>query len=477
MAVKKMDLTTKRNIQFLCIAFTLSLIMIGYGQWVLLRDTKTEYYEEMKLIAAQLMVKLPEGNFSDISVRQGAADKTAVEQITAVNKEVQPVLDKVILPREIIKFGVYSREYRSFVAVGPNLDRSFLAPSGCDPAAALYDTAQVQYGEKPSSRLWYGAPVLYYQVPIIYQGKVTGHITINTNLNKVYADAWKRTINSFLGVVVALLVITILFQEAFIRLKKDLRLFAEKIVEGKSTDFESELPEFTPIFKYISEQTEAISKLDRLNTIGEMAASIGHEVRNPMTTVRGYLQFMSNKKEFQSSQKSLVLMIDELDRANTIITEFLSLAKNHAMDFKKNDLNQIIRDIMPLLEADAMRKNCQIELYFSELPQIVVDSKSIRQLVLNLVRNGLEAMPEGGTVEIATARRGEKVLLSIKDHGMGIPEELLAKLGTPFLTTKETGTGLGLPVCYRIVQRHDAAISVKSQPQQGTTFTIAFHCE
>lgn len=476
MFAKKLDLTTKRNMQFLCIAFLLSIMIIGYGQWVLLQQTKAEYFEQMQFITEYLVRRMPYGYFSDIVARHGAANKSLDAQIMAINTEIQPILNNSVLAGNVMRYGVYSREHRSIVAIGPDFDRSLLVKIDTDKFSDLYNTGQVQSGVDDNSIVWYGAQQLYYQTPIIYDGLIIGHAFANVNLNKVYAQTWKRTVNSLLGVVIGLLVIIILFQETFIRLKRDLRLFAEKIVEGKANDFESELPEFTPILKYISEQTEKMARFERLNIIGEMAASIGHEVRNPMTTVRGYLQFMSNKKEFQGHQKSLLLMIDELDRANSIITEFLSLAKNHVMDFKKNDLNKVITDIAPLLQADAMRNNCQIEFIFGELPDVLLDVKSIRQLILNMVRNGIEAMPQGGTVDIITAQRGGKVLLSIKDQGVGIPAEILSKLGTPFITTKETGTGLGLPVCYRIAQRHEAAILVESQPGKGTIFTIEFNC-
>jgi signal transduction histidine kinase len=206
-----------------------------------------------------------------------------------------------------------------------------------------------------------------------------------------------------------------------------------------------------------------------------MAASIAHEVRNPMTTVRGLLQFIGNKPEFGRQKSNFDLMIDEIDRANSIITEFLALAKNNVMEFNERNLNDIIESISPLLQADALRNNCEIVLSLGDVPNVSVDQHSIRQLILNMVRNGLDAMPTGGTITIATQTDGEKVLLSIKDIGIGIPPEIRDKLGTPFFTTKETGTGLGLAVCYRVVHRHGATLTVNSEPGEGTVFTVEFN--
>lgn len=219
---------------------------------------------------------------------------------------------------------------------------------------------------------------------------------------------------------------------------------------------------------------EDIGRFDRLNLIGEMAAAIGHEVRNPMTTVRGYLQLFQQKEKFQEYHKQFQLMIEELDRANSIITEFLSLAKNKTVEMAPGNLNEIIHTLFPLLQADAFQMGHDIQVATTDIPDIQLNQKEIRQLILNLTRNGLEAMKSAGKITIQTFQDEDKVTLAIQDTGPGIPEELKGKLGTPFITTKETGTGLGLSVCYRIAQRHNALIDVITS-RQGTTFLVHFH--
>jgi len=216
-----------------------------------------------------------------------------------------------------------------------------------------------------------------------------------------------------------------------------------------------------------------LARLDRLNLIGEMAAGIGHEVRNPMTTVRGYLQMFQLRKEFHRYKEQFATMIEELDRANTIISEFLSLAKNKVADLKPGRLNDSLAAILPLLQADALRTGHFVGLNAGQIPVIDFDEKELRQLVLNLVRNALEAMPAGGAVTIATCRDGDHVVLAVRDTGPGIPKRVIKKIGTPFLTTKENGTGLGLSVCYRIAERHRATIDFTTG-KNGTTFYVRF---
>lgn len=215
-------------------------------------------------------------------------------------------------------------------------------------------------------------------------------------------------------------------------------------------------------------------RADRLNTVGEMAASVAHEIRNPMTTVRGYLQLLMNKKEFSLYLDRFELMIQELDRTNSIIREYLCMAKEKRSDLKKCCLNSIIKSLMPLIQAEAIASSADIAQDLSEIPDLQLDEDEIRQLLLNLVRNGLEAMPTGGRLNICTFMDKGKVILSVSDKGPGIPDHILNNLGKPFLTTKDNGTGLGLPMCYRIAQRHQADIQVKTS-DQGTTFFIRFN--
>jgi two-component system, sporulation sensor kinase E len=213
-------------------------------------------------------------------------------------------------------------------------------------------------------------------------------------------------------------------------------------------------------------------RLDRLNLIGEMAAGIAHEIRNPMTTVQGFLQLTRNKVDHLSTD-IIDLMLEELNRANSIITEFLNLAKNKISLKKKQNLNTIIEALSPLIQAEAFRSNKQLTLELGECSDISLDEKEIRQLILNIALNGLDAMTSNGNLTIKTFQDNQTVVLQIKDEGQGISPEVLSKLGTPFFTTKETGTGLGLAICYSVAKRHDAQIEIETG-DAGTTFSARF---
>ncbi|WP_373325584.1 ATP-binding protein [Sporomusa paucivorans] len=221
------------------------------------------------------------------------------------------------------------------------------------------------------------------------------------------------------------------------------------------------------------ELEQDVSRLDRLNTVGQMAANVAHEIRNPLTTVKGYLQLFQRKPNFVSYQDQFNLLISELDRANLIIQEYLSLCKDKSRELKTSPLNQIIQNIYPLLQTAANASSKDVHYIQETTPEVRLDEKEIRQLLLNLVRNGLEAMEPGGTVTLRTYVENDHVILSVQDQGKGIPQHILDNIGKPFLTTKENGTGLGLAVVYKIVSDHQANIQVESS-QQGTTFRVLF---
>lgn len=220
-----------------------------------------------------------------------------------------------------------------------------------------------------------------------------------------------------------------------------------------------------------------MTRLDRLNLVGQMAAGIAHEIRNPMTTVRGFLQLFSNRNEFSAYQSRFNLMISELDRANSIIKEYLSLARNKQVNSSWQSLNHVLEMLLPLMESDALLGGKWIVSELAPtLPEVFLDAQEIRQLILNFCRNGLEAMGEGGTLTIGTRKEKDHVVLFIRDQGKGIPPEIQQKLGTPFFTTKENGTGLGLAICYSIAHRHQAKIQVITS-NAGTTFNVNFPLE
>lgn len=231
-----------------------------------------------------------------------------------------------------------------------------------------------------------------------------------------------------------------------------------------------ELCVITDITEKVQWEKEMV-RLGKLSLIGEMAAGIAHEIRNPMTVVKGFLQIYKQNRSM--TMENADIMLEELSRANDIITEYLSLSKNKPAYLAPCQLRDIIESLLPLLKADAMLAGKTIETRYDDCPVIDLDEKEIRQLVLNLAINGLEAMDAGMTLRISTHLEERAVVLKVADQGCGIDPKHIEKLGTPFFTTKPSGTGLGLAVCYSIANRHRAVISIDSSGR-GTTVYVRF---
>ncbi|MDT8901547.1 PAS domain-containing protein [Anaeroselena agilis] len=221
---------------------------------------------------------------------------------------------------------------------------------------------------------------------------------------------------------------------------------------------------------------QELLRLCSLDLVGQMAAGISHEVRNPLTTVKGFLQLLARKPSYAGDKDVLELMISEIDRATGIITQFLSVAKTTPGEAVVADLNAIIANLHPLLESACLEHGKNLVLCTDQaIPTQLVNEKEIRQLLLNLVNNAIEAMQtKGRQVTVGTVRLSRReAALFVRDEGTGIPADITAKIGTPFMTTKDKGTGLGLATCYAIARRNNASVEFTTSPA-GTTFSVRF---
>nr|WP_092069672.1 ATP-binding protein [Dendrosporobacter quercicolus]NSL47551.1 PAS domain-containing protein [Dendrosporobacter quercicolus DSM 1736]SDL94076.1 PAS domain S-box-containing protein [Dendrosporobacter quercicolus] len=216
-----------------------------------------------------------------------------------------------------------------------------------------------------------------------------------------------------------------------------------------------------------------LARLDRLNLIGEMAAGVAHEIRNPMTVVMGYLQMLSGRAEDGLQEKYDIIM-EELNRINAIVTDFLSLAKDKLVEKESSNLNEIINSIYPLIMADATKNDIEVKLVLADdMPELLLNEKEIKQLILNLVRNAIEAMKaDCRRLGIETHVHDDKVELITSDSGCGIDSQHLNKIFDPFFTTKDNGTGLGLAVCQSIVDRHKGSVEIRSEIGRGTAVIV-----
>lgn len=221
----------------------------------------------------------------------------------------------------------------------------------------------------------------------------------------------------------------------------------------------------------LSEQL--LIRSEKLSVIGQLAAGVAHEIRNPLTALKGFTQLLY--KSADSNRKYYELMLTELERINYIVGEFVLLSKpNQLQQLSPYSMYRMLGDIIPIMESQAIITNVNIQADVGEdIPDVQCDVNQIKQVLINLMKNGIEAMPSGGTLNVRAGRDGaEHVFIVVEDQGVGIPPEVVKRLGEPFYTTKQTGTGLGLTVCFKIIQAHGGMLSLASLPDEGTKATI-----
>ncbi|CAM3410101.1 ATP-binding protein [Marinicrinis lubricantis] len=223
---------------------------------------------------------------------------------------------------------------------------------------------------------------------------------------------------------------------------------------------------------------EQVQRSDRLAMIGQIAAGTAHEIRNPLTSIKGFLQVLKKTMREHGllrEHEYTELMLTEINRINELVSEFLMLSKPKELNVKRVDVSMVIREILPIINNEAILHNIDVH-YEAELqlPYVVADKELLKQVCINICKNGIEAMSKDGTLTIRERIDQEQamILLEIHDTGPGIPSFLVDKIFDPFFTTKENGTGLGLSVCQRIIHDLGGAIRVSSKGY-GTTFTIS----
>lgn len=229
------------------------------------------------------------------------------------------------------------------------------------------------------------------------------------------------------------------------------------------------------ISRDISERKKAEEMLlqsEKLSIVGELAAGVAHEIRNPLTTIKGFIQLYKAEK---GTHEYNDLLLSELERIETITSEMLSLGKPQAMKLNRTNLKELVEYTIELLAPQAHLHNIQFKWTHEDFPfTITCEKNQLKQVFLNILKNAMEAMRNGGDIEIKLRKDPDEdgCILSFKDQGCGISEEILPRLGEPFYTLKEKGTGLGLMICHKIIKQHNGTITYQSKLNEGTLIEI-----
>ncbi|XJZ28943.1 ATP-binding protein [Bacillota bacterium Lsc_1132] len=251
-------------------------------------------------------------------------------------------------------------------------------------------------------------------------------------------------------------------------------------VERKLFRFNQDLREKRDYLeKTVEEMRGAAQTVDHHHNIENLAAGIAHEIRNPLTTVKGFLQLLKPHLKELGKEQYAEVALEEINRANDIIFEFLNAAKPQTDVSKDSSLNKLVQDIVILYESEAILRNIEMITSLSSFDvSIPIAPKQLKQVLINILKNAMEAIDESldsnRIISISTIINSGNASIHISDSGCGMTNEVLNHLFMPFYSTKEKGTGIGLSMCKKIIEENGGTIHVESEVHKGTTFRITF---
>lgn len=244
-------------------------------------------------------------------------------------------------------------------------------------------------------------------------------------------------------------------------------LYRKKVeLEGKYRKLEEEIGEKQHTLKGLQQAIQSATSEYQSASASHLAAGLAHEIRNPLTTIKGFIQLLLPELQAAGKQELADVALDEINRANSLLTEFLSVLKPASSEKKKLSINNLAASMIKLFSSESILKNIEIR---GNLPEdelyVYADENAIKQVLVNLLKNAVEAV-EGnqGIIELAVYKEEGFVRVSVKDNGGGIDEYSLKKIFTPFYTTKADGTGIGLAISKQIIENHGGEMSVTTEP-------------
>ncbi|SHS16855.1 two-component system response phosphate sensor kinase, PhoR [Mycobacteroides abscessus subsp. abscessus] len=254
-------------------------------------------------------------------------------------------------------------------------------------------------------------------------------------------------------------------------------IWMETAIKKVSDDESNCMSQFITVTRNIQkrkETDELLRKSEKLAVVGQMAAAVAHEIRNPLTPIKGFIQLLNSGAEVSSHYSAIIL--NEISRIESILSEFLSLAKPTERKKEAICVNELLEQVIQIFTPQAFLANKEIlfQKNGESNKKINGDSNSLKQVFYNVLQNALDAIEEKGRIMVNLEEGGEVLCVHINDNGCGMPDERIKLIGEPFYSTKEKGTGLGLMTSYNIIENHDGTISFESKEGEGTTVTISF---
>ncbi|MBL0158912.1 MAG: DUF4118 domain-containing protein [Bryobacterales bacterium] len=339
--------------------------------------------------------------------------------------------------------------------------------------AGIAITSAGHYLTPRDMRLWHGIFQRLYYLPVVYAAIAFGWVGglaaailaallyiphILTMWGHEHSYAYEQYAEIFMFLAVGL--VTGVLSDRERKRRAELQITAQKL---------------THVYRELQDTFEQVKRADRLSAIGQLAAGLAHEIRNPLASIDGAAEVLAVADDRPELRKETVGIIrKECSRLNRLLTSLLDFARPRNPEWREVDLSKVLDSVIDLVSHSARKS---IKFHKETGPGvlgILGDEEQLTQVILNLTLNAAQAMPDGGDVWLTTQRDDDGIVIQIRDQGAGIPEENLDKIFDPFFTTKDTGTGLGLSVVHQIVTQHGGTVTVTRNQDRGTTFSLFF---
>jgi two-component system, NtrC family, sensor histidine kinase HydH len=341
-------------------------------------------------------------------------------------------------------------------------------------AAGIGIVALLHYVTSPSQQLWHNVFQRLYYLPIVYaalyfgwRGGLGGAAVSAASYIPHILMAWQHhmpdyAINQYAETVLFFLVggVTGALADVGRRQRRELETTTAQLEKAN---------------RDLQDSFEQVKRADRLSAIGQLSASLAHEIRNPLASIDGAANLLEQSQLAEEIRsKSLTIIRKECRRLNRLLTDLLDFARPRRPEFRAVDLRPVVDSVVALVAHTAEQGGVRVRtLLPSALPLVECDTEQMKQVILNLTINAIQAMPAGGEIEIAVSPSPQGVTVSVRDQGQGTSPEDLDKIFEPFYTTKANGTGLGLSVALQIVQHHGGTLRAEPNDAGGLTFTVA----
>lgn len=440
--------------------------------------------------AARMLDQYLTGDYDEMIRQRGLETADRTTKIAALNEALRPYTDQVAAAYPGIGVGYYAKDLDAIVTYGPSStygDKVGLPISESHEGRLVMEQGEQRVQEGDLVR----GLIMNAMYPIIRQGRVIGYIWANelTSDIDVQMAAMKR--HTYVVIVLGLLlgIGGVIFsiehfmadigtvKRGLVTLKSDLN-FQLPPLDGEIGEIAQALNDMSRTLAAQQRLEKQVQEAERLEAVGEVAAGLAHEIRNPLMAVKGFAQLLGENLTKEEKTEYLNIIFQEADRMDHLIEQLLCFARPALAEVKPVDVNEVLHNTLLLVGTPARHQNIELTCTLApDLPRILVNGGQLKQVYLNLIINAIQSISrQQGHVHISTQydQENRHVRVDIEDNGGGIEANNISRIFNPFFTTKERGTGLGLAVAYRLMENWGGKISVKSAIGQGSQFTLLF---